>query len=98
MGGQGRQEALPATSIARARKKQLSLVPGGAGLLESMVELRTGCSVHQLLYKPKENKMVDETLTDQGFKATDFGSDLQLLVVLDQSFSIGVQTITKHCG
>lgn len=67
---------LPPTSIARARMKRWSLVPGGPCLSESMVELRTGCSVHQLFYESKKNKMVDETLIDWGFRATDFGSDL----------------------
>jgi len=36
--------------------------------LESVVELRTGCSVHHLFYQSKKNKMVDETLIDWGLK------------------------------
>lgn len=49
-----RQEALSPTSTARARMKQWNPVPGGAGLLESIVGLRTGCPVHQLFINPRK--------------------------------------------
>lgn len=84
---------LPPTSTARARMKQWSLVPGGAYLLESMVELRTGCSVHQLL--SVREKMVDETLLDWGLKPLTLTLTFNSWWIWIHSFCIRVYTITQ---
>lgn len=71
-----RQNASATHQHSQSKGEAVSLVPGGPFLSESVVGLRTGCSVHQLFYESKKNKMVDEALIDWGFRATDFGSDL----------------------